>query len=179
VPGRFEAPPASSGLASPVPAAKAAHRRRCHPARLSGAGPGLPAHVPVNKYADHLPLYRQSQIFERDGLHLDRSTLADWGEARSRSERAVRRTDRRVERAKRRTANRRPCRSRWPRPSGGTWRPDRRSSRRHSRANASARRRQDRNGAAVGLKAQPEKSCAISAGCDSICLRDRMEPPMS
>jgi transposase len=41
-------------------------------------GPGLPAHVLVNKYADHLPLYRQSQIFERDGLHLDRSTLADW-----------------------------------------------------------------------------------------------------
>jgi hypothetical protein len=28
--------------------------------------------------ADHLPLYRQSQIFERDGLDLDRSTLADW-----------------------------------------------------------------------------------------------------
>lgn len=32
----------------------------------------------VSKYADHLPLYRQSQIFERDGLDLDRSTLADW-----------------------------------------------------------------------------------------------------
>ena len=28
-------------------------------------GPGLLAHVLVNKYADHLPLYRQSQIFER------------------------------------------------------------------------------------------------------------------
>ena len=28
--------------------------------------------------ADHLPLYRQSQIFDRDGLDLDRSTLADW-----------------------------------------------------------------------------------------------------
>ena len=41
-------------------------------------GPGLLAHVLVNKYADHLPLYRQSQIFERDGLDLDRSTLADW-----------------------------------------------------------------------------------------------------
>lgn len=34
----------------------------------------------ANKYADHLPLYRQSQIFERDGLDLDRSTLADWVE---------------------------------------------------------------------------------------------------
>jgi transposase len=41
-------------------------------------GPGLLAHVLVSKFADHLPLYRQSQIFERDGLDLDRSTLADW-----------------------------------------------------------------------------------------------------
>ena len=41
-------------------------------------GPGLLAHVLVSKYADHLPLYRQSQIFEREGLDLDRSTLADW-----------------------------------------------------------------------------------------------------
>ena len=32
----------------------------------------------VNKYADHLPLYRQSQIFDREGLDLDRFTLADW-----------------------------------------------------------------------------------------------------
>ncbi len=42
------------------------------------AGPALLAHVLVSKYADHLPLYRQSQIFERDGIDLDRSTLADW-----------------------------------------------------------------------------------------------------
>ena len=41
-------------------------------------GPGLLAHVLVNKFSDHLPLYRQSQIFERDGIDLDRSTLADW-----------------------------------------------------------------------------------------------------
>jgi transposase len=41
-------------------------------------GPGLLAHVLVNKYGVHLPLYRQSQIFERDGIDLDRSTLADW-----------------------------------------------------------------------------------------------------
>ena len=41
-------------------------------------GPGLLAHVLVSKYADHLPLYRQSQIFGRDGIDLDRSTLADW-----------------------------------------------------------------------------------------------------
>ncbi len=41
-------------------------------------GPGLLAHVLVARYADHLPLYRQSQIFEREGIDLDRSTLADW-----------------------------------------------------------------------------------------------------
>ena len=41
-------------------------------------GPGLLAHVLVNKYADHLPLYRQSGIFEREGIDIDRSTLADW-----------------------------------------------------------------------------------------------------
>ena len=38
-------------------------------------GPGLLAHVLVSKYADHLPLYRQSQIFDREGLDLDRSIL--------------------------------------------------------------------------------------------------------
>jgi len=42
------------------------------------AGPGFLAHVLVSKYADHLPLYRQSQIYAREGLDLDRSTLADW-----------------------------------------------------------------------------------------------------
>ena len=44
---------------------------------------GLPtdaavAQVLVSKYADHLPLYRQAQIYARQGLTLDRSTLADW-----------------------------------------------------------------------------------------------------
>jgi len=38
----------------------------------------LVAHVLVSKYADHLPLYRQAQIYARQGIHLDRSTLADW-----------------------------------------------------------------------------------------------------
>ena len=42
------------------------------------AGPGLLAHVLTAKYADHLPLYRQSEIYEREGVELDRSTLADW-----------------------------------------------------------------------------------------------------
>ena len=51
------------------------------PARLIEGG--LPteatvAQVLVSKYADHLPLYRQAQIYARQGVELDRSTLADW-----------------------------------------------------------------------------------------------------
>ena len=51
------------------------------PARLVEGG--IPteasvAHVLVSKYADHLPLYRQAQIYARQGINLDRSTLADW-----------------------------------------------------------------------------------------------------
>ncbi|MEJ1162039.1 IS66 family transposase [Prosthecomicrobium sp. N25] len=51
------------------------------PARLIEGGiPTEPtvAHVLVSKYADHLPLYRQAQIYARQGIRLDRSTLADW-----------------------------------------------------------------------------------------------------
>jgi transposase len=40
------------------------------------AGPGFLSHVLVSKFCDHLPLYRQSQILARDGIDLDRSTLA-------------------------------------------------------------------------------------------------------
>ena len=39
---------------------------------------GLLAHVLISKYGDHLPLYRQSQIYARLGLELHRATLADW-----------------------------------------------------------------------------------------------------
>ena len=39
---------------------------------------GTIAHVLVSKYADHLPLYRQSQMLARSGVTIDRSTLADW-----------------------------------------------------------------------------------------------------
>jgi transposase len=38
----------------------------------------LVAHVLIAKYADHTPLYRQAQIYARQGITLDRSTLADW-----------------------------------------------------------------------------------------------------
>lgn len=39
---------------------------------------GLLAHVVIAKYADHLPLYRQEQIFARAGVAIPRSTLAEW-----------------------------------------------------------------------------------------------------
>jgi transposase len=63
--------------------------RRCAEAVVQAPAPdsaipgGLPteallAQVAVSKYADGLPLYRQAQILERDGVHLDRATLSDW-----------------------------------------------------------------------------------------------------
>ncbi|CAH1655434.1 transposase [Hyphomicrobiales bacterium] len=63
--------------------------RRCEDVVVQAPAParliegGLPteatvAHVLVSKYADHLPLYRQAQIYARQGVSLDRSTLADW-----------------------------------------------------------------------------------------------------
>ncbi|SHG79862.1 IS66 family transposase [Bradyrhizobium erythrophlei] len=63
--------------------------RKCEDGVLQAPAParliegGLPteatvAQVLVSKYADHLPLYRQAQIYARHGINLDRSTLADW-----------------------------------------------------------------------------------------------------
>lgn len=42
------------------------------------AGAGLLAHILVQKYCNHLPMYRQSQIYAREGIDLSRSTLASW-----------------------------------------------------------------------------------------------------
>jgi transposase len=42
------------------------------------AGPGLLAHVLTGKYGDHLPLYRQAEIYAREGVELDRTLLAQW-----------------------------------------------------------------------------------------------------
>ncbi|MGA2630405.1 MAG: IS66 family transposase [Terriglobia bacterium] len=41
-------------------------------------GPGLLAHVAVSKHGDHLPLYRQEEIFHRQGVELSRQTMCDW-----------------------------------------------------------------------------------------------------
>jgi transposase len=48
------------------------------PLEKAMAGPGLLAQIVIDKYADHLPLYRQMQRFERTGLKLPYSTLTDW-----------------------------------------------------------------------------------------------------
>jgi transposase len=42
------------------------------------AGAGLLAHIVVSKYDDHLPLYRQAEIFAREGVSLETSTLSGW-----------------------------------------------------------------------------------------------------
>ena len=42
------------------------------------AGAGLLAHVSVSKYCDHIPLYRQSHIYAREGVDIDRATMAGW-----------------------------------------------------------------------------------------------------
>jgi transposase len=43
------------------------------------ASPGLLAHIIVFKFDDHLPLYRQAEIYARDGVALETSTLSCWG----------------------------------------------------------------------------------------------------
>ncbi len=48
------------------------------PIEKSIAGPGLLAHVAISKFLDHLPLYRQADIYARQGIDIDRGTLADW-----------------------------------------------------------------------------------------------------
>lgn len=42
------------------------------------AGPGLLAHILVQKYCNHLPFYRQSEIYAREDIELSRSTMASW-----------------------------------------------------------------------------------------------------
>src|SRR5216684_1240830 len=49
-----------------------------HPIARGRAGPGLLAHVLFSKYGLHLPLHRQSNVYAREGIELDVSTLADW-----------------------------------------------------------------------------------------------------
>lgn len=55
-----------------------ANRSTKLPIEKSIASPGLLAHVAVSKYCDALPLYRQSDMFKRIGIELDRTNLANW-----------------------------------------------------------------------------------------------------
>src|SRR5206468_6829485 len=41
-------------------------------------GPGLLAHIAIAKFCDHRPLHRQSAIYAREGVELDRALMADW-----------------------------------------------------------------------------------------------------
>ena len=49
-----------------------------HPIARGRAGPWLLSTILTGKFADHLPLNRQSEAFAREGIDLDPSTLADW-----------------------------------------------------------------------------------------------------
>ena len=91
-------------------------------------GPGLLAHVLVSKYAIILPLYRQSEIYAREGVELERSTLADWVGGSERVARAAGGS----------TAQ--PCAER-----------DEAARRRHAGSGAGAGQRQNKNRAAVDL----------------------------
>ncbi|MGS1412364.1 IS66 family transposase [Serratia marcescens] len=65
------------------------HKMRCYragpraftPHRGGIAGPGLLARVLDSKYAEHTPLYRQSEIYSRRGVELSRSLLSGWVDA--------------------------------------------------------------------------------------------------
>jgi len=61
------------GVVSPPPPAR--------PIARGIAGPGLIAQIVVSKFGDHLPLYRQEDVFTRHGLHIARSTQCDWVKA--------------------------------------------------------------------------------------------------
>jgi transposase len=49
-----------------------------HPIARGRAGAGLLAHIVVSKFDDHLPLYRQAEIYAREGVTLETSTLSGW-----------------------------------------------------------------------------------------------------
>lgn len=51
------------------------------PIPSGNAGPGLLAHLMISKYVDHLPFYRQVQMFKREGVKLSESTISGWFKA--------------------------------------------------------------------------------------------------
>jgi transposase len=67
---KYACPCCKNGVTSAPPAAS--------PIERGMAGPGLLAYIFVNKFSDHLPTYRQQDVFARHGIFLARSTLCDW-----------------------------------------------------------------------------------------------------
>ena len=49
-----------------------------NPISKGKAGPGLLSHVQIQKYCNHLPFYRQSEMFAREGIDISRSTMSSW-----------------------------------------------------------------------------------------------------
>jgi transposase len=71
-------PSAAAAPPAPLGAAIVAAAKPAMPIDKGLPGPGLLAHIIVSKYFDHLPLYRQENISERQGVLIPRSTSCDW-----------------------------------------------------------------------------------------------------
>jgi transposase len=95
------------------------------------AGSGLLAYILVAKYCDHLPLYRQSAMYAREGVRLERATMAEWVGRCQRPARAAGR--------------------RHPAPCHGSIEAACRS---HAGSRAGAWPRQNQDGAPVGIRAR-------------------------
>jgi len=63
---------------APAPPMPTRRAKSAPSARRGRATPATLAHLLVSKYLDHLPIYRQCEIYAREGMTLDRSTLCDW-----------------------------------------------------------------------------------------------------
>jgi hypothetical protein len=131
------------------------------PIRRGRATAGLLAHVLVAKFADHLPLYRQSEIYAREGVELERSTLADWvGQSAALLHPLVDALERHVMAGERVHAD------------GGSHRA-RAMGARHARAGARAWGGQDQDRAALGLSAWRAPSRGLGGTSGGLPLQPR------
>jgi transposase len=73
-----DAPPAPEPAPRPIGPAIISAPKPPMPIDKGLPGPGLLAHIIVSKYFDHLPLYRQENISQRQGVLIPRSTSCDW-----------------------------------------------------------------------------------------------------
>lgn len=75
---KYARPTEPSGRAKPDNGGVVIGKLPSRPIEKAMAGEGLLAQIVIDKYVDHLPLYRQMQRFERSGVKLSYSTLTDW-----------------------------------------------------------------------------------------------------